>query len=329
MRNRILIFMIFSVFFQYGIAQQTPIYSQYVLNEFIINPSVAGVDGMTTINLTGRKQWLGWEFAPETYSVSVSTRILKSMSPFVDRKNPGAASIKKGSSGRVGLGAAVVKDRNGAIDRTSINLSYAYHIPMYHKQLSFGLTMLLNQLRIDEELAQVGDPNDPVNSLIGASTYSPDAGFGIDYSTPKYHAGISVFNLFQSPVKFGEQSIGYKELKQIRHYHLLTTYRNTFKSTPKWEYEPSIVARGNEKLQGSAELSVRFIYEKEYWFGFSYRSSKDIIILMGIKLNKMYFGYSFDYGFSDISKLSYGSHEIVMAIKLGDSARRYRWWNRY
>jgi type IX secretion system PorP/SprF family membrane protein len=151
----------------------------------------------------------------------------------------------------------------------------------------------------------------------------------VDYAATKFHAGISVFNLFQSPVKFGESSLNYGELKQLRHYYFLATYKEKFHTTSRWEYEPAIVARGTEKLQGSAEVSVRFIYDQEYWFGFSYRTSKDIIALMGLKLSRFYFGYSFDYGFSDISRLSYGSHEIVMAIKLGDSTRRYRWWERY
>ena len=60
-----------------------------------------------------------------------------------------------------------------------------------------------------------------------------------------------------------------------------------------------------------------------------YRTNGDIIFLAGIRYNKFYFGYAFDYVTSDISRFSYGSHEIVLALKLGDSARRFRWLNRY
>ena len=330
MRYLALIFIFFfSVFYCVGMAQQTPIYSQYVLNEFIINPAVAGTDGMTSISFTGRKQWLGWEYAPETYTASIATRILKSRSPFIGKKKSGAHSIRKGASGRIGLGASIIKDRNGAINKTSFNLTYAYHIPLYSSQLSFGITLLSNQFSIDADFAQLGDPDDPISSLIGSSTYSPDAAFGIDYSHSSFHAGISIFNLFQSPVKFGETSVNYRELKQLRHYYFLGTYRNTLRSSTKWEYEPAIIARGTENLQGIAEASIRFIYEQEYWFGMSFRTSGDIIALMGLKLNRFYFGYSFDYGFSEISRLTYGSHEVIMAIKLGDSTRRYRFWERY
>ena len=46
-------------------------------------------------------------------------------------------------------------------------------------------------------------------------------------------------------------------------------------------------------------------------------------------MQRFYAGYSFDYGFNQLSYRSYGSHEIVMDCKLGDSVRRYRWLERY
>ncbi len=312
-----------------GYGQQAPIFSQYVLNEFVINPSLAGIDGMTSLSFNGRKQWLGYQYSPETYSVSLSTRILKSPTPLINKNKPGAGNFKKGTSGRVGLGTFLMKDRNGATNRTTLSLTYAYHISMYNSQLSFGLSFLANQFRIDEELAAFASPDDPLAGFIGASTYSPDAAVGADFSTPSYHVGFSVYNLFQSPVKFGDASANYKQLQQIRQYYFLGIYKGKIRSISEWSYEAGMIARGNEKLQGTAEISFRAIYIGEYWFGISYRSTKDIIALMGFKYNRFYIGYSFDYGFNELSQLSYGSHEIAVALKLGDSTRRYRFWERY
>ena len=58
-------------------AQQVPMYSQYVMNGFLINPSYAGSDGYTSVNLTAREQWLGLANSPSTYAVSFQTRVLK------------------------------------------------------------------------------------------------------------------------------------------------------------------------------------------------------------------------------------------------------------
>ena len=45
-------------------AQQFPIYSQYMMNSFLLNPAVAGHEGYTSVNLTVREQWLGLQDAP-------------------------------------------------------------------------------------------------------------------------------------------------------------------------------------------------------------------------------------------------------------------------
>ena len=57
--------------------QQLPVYSQYMMNKFLINPAVAGSEGYTAFNLTTRKQWIGVKEAPLTFAASAQTRILK------------------------------------------------------------------------------------------------------------------------------------------------------------------------------------------------------------------------------------------------------------
>ena len=62
---------------QISASQQLPLFSQYLYNKFLINPAHAGSDGYTSFNLTVREQWMGYEGAPRTYSLSWQTRILK------------------------------------------------------------------------------------------------------------------------------------------------------------------------------------------------------------------------------------------------------------
>lgn len=303
-------------------SQQVPIYSQYILNEFIINPAVAGIDGMTTINLSGRKQWVGFQHTPETYSASISSRILKK--PFAISKG----KLKETGKGRVGLGASFTNDKNGAIQRTTFQLTYAYHVFIRNSQLSFGLSGTSTQFKIDEDLAEFKN-DDPMEGVLGKSTYIPDAAFGINWSAEVYNIGLSVCNILQSPIKFGDITVKPKELRNIRQYNLYGYYRSDLMPGSDWEFEPSVLIRGNENLQISSDLSARFIYRREYWAGLSFRTSGEFVLLFGLKLNKILFGYSFDYGYNEISRMTYGSHEISLAIKLGDNTRRYRWLERY
>ncbi|MFH2141881.1 MAG: type IX secretion system membrane protein PorP/SprF, partial [Bacteroidota bacterium] len=61
-------------------------------------------------------------------------------------------------------------------------------------------------------------------------------------------------------------------------------------------------------------------FKKNYWFGVSYRSDKDLIAVIGIKFDKFLFGYSFDYPFSTINNYSSGSHEIMIGFNIGEGA---------
>jgi type IX secretion system PorP/SprF family membrane protein len=323
MRKLLLLLILSGLLFQQHFAQQVPIYSQYILNEFLVNPAVAGIDGMTSINTTGRKQWIGLKNAPETYSLTFSGRVLKSPFSIRNRK------YRKGSKGRVGLGGAFISDWNGAINRTSLQFTYAYHIFIQNNQLSFGLSANATQFRIDQDLITLRDPNnDPVKNILDKSAYIPDAGAGISYSSHNGIIGLSVVNLLQSPIKFGNQEIRSQELDHIRQYNLYGVYKLRLKNK-YWEIEPSALLRGNENLHFSADFTGRLIYKKEYWAGLSVRTTGDFILLLGMKINRFYVGYSFDYGVNELSRVSYGSHEIVLALKLGDSARRYRWLERY
>jgi type IX secretion system PorP/SprF family membrane protein len=145
-------------------------FSQYYINEFLVNPASAGYDGRTVINLAARKQWVGFSSnTPSTYMLSLQGRILKSRTDVT----PGSSGnrLRLGSRGRVGLGGIVYNDQNGAVHRTGAQFSYAYHIFIYNSQLSFGLTGNVFQYRIGKEEAELKDPEiDPLYGLIGKST---------------------------------------------------------------------------------------------------------------------------------------------------------------
>lgn len=313
-------------------SQQLPRFSQYYANEFLMNPAVAGCDGRTVFNLGARKQWLGFsDNTPSSYIISAQGRLLKT--GYTLKASPsGSNSLHKAGKGRVGLGGIVYHDENGAIARTGAQFSYAYHLFIRNSQLSFGLTGNVFQFRINPELAKLKNPeSDPLNGLIGKSTLVPDAGIGINYMKSNWHVGFSILQIFQSKLKIGN-SADYQSSEQIRlmrHYSILADYQHIVGSNPNWELEPSTLIIFNEMLRMQADLTMKAYFKRQYWFGLSGRTSGDIILLAGIKFNKYYFGYSFDYGFKGISRYSLGSHEICFSVKLGDTARRYRWLDRY
>lgn len=313
-------------------SQQLPRFSQYYANEFLINPAVAGCDGRTVFNIGARKQWLGFsENTPSSYIISAQGRLLKT--GYTLKAGPkGSNSFHRAGKGRVGLGGIVYHDENGAVARTGAQFSYAYHLFIRNSQLSFGLTGNVFQYRINPALAKLKNPeSDPLNGLIGKSTLIPDAGIGINFMKSNWHAGFSVMQVFQSKLKIGNGADyqSSEEIRLMRHYSILADYRYPLKSNLNWELEPSTLIIFNEMLRIQADLTMKAYFKRQYWFGLSGRTSGDIILLAGVKFNKYYFGYSFDYGFKGISRYTLGSHEICFSVKLGDTARKYRWLDRY
>jgi len=324
--KRILLFFVFISLAAASAAQQMPLYSQYLFNEYLINPAVAGSDGYTSINLTAREQWLGYSGAPRTYSFSFQTRLLK-RSYIIKRSNVKRKVLKPGRDGKVGLGGYVFSDRNGLVQRTGLQASYAYHTWIHGStQLSFGLSATAFHFRIDEERIRLEDPDDPIlYSDLRKGVFIPDANFGVYILNYRFNAGFSVEQLFQSYIKMGNPA--YKNLLLLRHYYLFGAY--SFPIDTKSEIEPNFMFRMSEQLKPQFDIGIRYTFKDDFWGGLTFRSSNTIITSIGARWNDMYFGYAFDYSFSEIQSYTFGSHEIIIAIKIGSSARRYRWLDRY
>lgn len=307
-------------------AQQLPLYSQYLFNRYLINPAVAGSDGYTSFNLTAREQWLGYSGAPRTYSFSYQTRLLK-RSYIIRSTSVRKKSFKPSRDGKVGIGGYVFNDRNGLIQRTGLQATYAYHTWIYGgTQLSFGLSATAFHFRIDEDKIRFEDPDDPVlYSNLRQGVFIPDANFGVYVLNYRFNLGFSVEQLFQSYIKLGNPS--YKNLSLLRHYYLFGAY--SFLLDARSELQPNFMFRMSEQLKPQFDIGVKYTFMEDFWGGLSYRTGNVVITSVGARWDNLYFGYAFDYSFNEIQNYSYGSHEIVIALKLGSSARRYRWLDRY
>lgn len=312
-------------------AQQLPLYTQYKNNGFLLNPSMAGYDGYTSVNFTARKQWVGFTNAPVTYSASVQTRLMKRSYRVINRQGKNNR-LNSSTKGRVGLGGFIFSDVNGLVSRTGAQLSYAYHIYMYKSQLSFGLAGQVFQYKIDRErittfseLAGLGvDPL--VEGNLNYVAFIPDANFGVYWTSPEFYLGLSANQLFQSKLKLGSTALG--NLKLYRHYYLMGGYR-FINFSNGFDIEPSFLLKTTEQLIPQADFTVKLYYKTDYWIGSSYRTSGTIAAMFGIRSENMYLGYAYDYALTSIRKYNFGSHEIFVSLKFGDDARRYRWLNRY
>ena len=295
-------------------------------NGFLVNPAISGYDGYTSFNMTYRKQWLGFENSPSTYSISAQTRLLKQSYRIIKRsvrKN----TVKPSTKGRVGLGCFAFNDVNGLVSRTGLQFSYAYHIFLQKSQISFGIGAQAFQYKVDEAGLIFGNDNtDPImNNGLNTVAFIPDANVGFFWSNEKFYLGASANQMFQSDLKLGSSDLG--NLKLYRHYYFMGGYK--FDLSREFQIEPSTLIKTTEQFIPQADIGVKIYYMNDYWAGLSYRTSGSVAAMFGVKVNQFYFGYAYDHTLSGLRKHSFGSHEILMSLKFGSSARRYRWTNRY
>ena len=305
--------------------QQLPLYSQYIYNKFLINPAVAGSDGFTSFNLTAREQWAGYSGAPRTFSLSGQTRILKRGYSLKNSSRGNAYRPK--TDGKVGFGGYIFSDRNGLIQRTGFQASYSYHLWVQsNTQLSMGLAVTGYHFKINELEIDFQDPNEPwLNNDLRRGIFVPDVDFGIYILNPKYNVGFSTLQLFGAAAKIGSDA--YQNFRMDRHYYLFGSY--SFKVGNKTELQPSGLLMMSEQLKPMGDIGLTYIYDQKIWAGLTYRTSKAIIANIGFSYTNIFIGYAFDFTLQEIQRVTYGTHELTLAVRFGDSARKYRWLDRY
>ena len=306
--------------------QQLPLYSQYLYNKFLINPAVAGSDGYTSVNLTAREQWVGYYGAPRTFSVSWQTRMLKK-SFILKNTSVKRQVFRPKSDGKVGFGGYIFSDKNGLVQRTGFQASYAYHMWIENEtQLSLGLSFTGYHYKLNEKEINFDDPNEPwLNNDLRRGIFVPDATFGVYLLNAKYSFGFSAAQLFEASAKIGSKA--YKDFKMSRQYYVFGSY--DFAKGNNSVIQPAFLMMTSEQLKPQADIGVTYIYEQGFWAGLAYRTSGALIANIGVKYQNIFIGYAFDFTMSEIQRITYGTHEITFALKFGDSSRRYRWLDRY
>lgn len=293
-----------------------------MLNKFLVNPAFAGAEGFTSINLSARKNWLNYKAAPQVISVSGHTRILNK-SRFGKSRSIRSRTKRRRPKGRVGVGGNIYTDQNAAVSKTGLQATYSYHIPIRSSQLSFGITGSAYQFKIDKDKLSTLEPDPTIDKI--NNRFLPDASFGVFYTIYGYYVGYSTSQLFGRFSDFSSSN----DVNTVsgREHAIITGYRYDFDND--FEVEGSLLLRYPESMSFESDISIKAVYMRNYWIGFSYKSSKEFVSFIGGGVQNFYFGYSFDYFISNLQTLSKSSHEIFVGYRFGDSRRRYRWLNRF
>ena len=279
-------------------AQQLPQLTQYMINNYAINPAIAGMHDYYQVNTTIRNQMVGITDAPRTTILSI-----------YGKKND-----------HVGLGGVVYNDQAGPTSRLGGNMSYTYHLSLSSEvKAAFALAAGFSQLKISKNGLKVLDSDDPIFQGGDIVRAVPDATFCFNTYGKNWYFGLSIPQLLSySPDLYDrnfydnldEESQG----KLLRHYYVLGAYK--YQIDPFWSIEPSLLLKSFKGSPTQFDIGVKTTYDDKLWFGGGYRTNGDILCLLGYTINERYMlGYSYDISTGEIGTASNGSHEFMLGIK--------------
>ena len=220
-------------------AQQLPMYSQYLTNDYIINPAVAGSKSYYPLQINSRNQWSGLgDISPKTNTLSYHMPI---------------------AYNDLGVGAIVAQDQTGPYSQIIITTSFAYHLQLDDQnitRLSLGLsgTMTQHTLKQDDLTFHTPEP-------VFQGSYSktvPDASFGAYLYSNNFTLTLSAHQLFESTFKDAIQDF-FGDNTQVRHYFAHISYIVDIYSDLAMRTSKSIVAFLGLKL-GDMFLSYSYDY---------------------------------------------------------------------
>lgn len=318
-----------------GIAkgQQKPQYTQYVFNNYLLNPAVSGIENYTDLKAGYRSQWTGLQGAPVTSYLTINAPIGQR---FIDGESsamPGGGDMTPmsrqytqeymASEPHHGIGFMVVSDKTGPITQGNISASYAYHLGLSAKlNLAFGVSAGVNHVSLNT--AEITLPDVQIDKAINNginSEWKPDLGAGLWAYSSNFYIGASVQQLLpQNFYLFSEAGTGgttLNKLKTIPHY-FFTTGVKLFLSDDL-ALLPSVLVKVVDPAPTTFDVNLRMSFRDVFWFGGSYRKDDSFGILAGINISStLNVGYSYDITTSALNTVSNGTHEIVIGIPLNN-----------
>ena len=276
-------------------AQHSPLLSQYMFNQLIVNPAYTGSRDALSVTGLFRRQWVGLNGAPRTESFYLHT-------PLPNSKN--------------NFGFNLVHDRIGVTNNVSINGSYAYRIDFGEDRgrLAFGLQggVSLIQSKFSQVVTDV--PGDDVFGADSPTFRVPRVGFGVYFDTRTWYVGAS------APFLISYENDAYKSYNQNSIYHKPYMLMGGFlvPINPDLLLRPSVLTKYIAGSGFQFDLNANLIIKDALWLGGSYRSRDGLVGMIEYQLNpQLRFGYAYDYNLTPLQNYNHGSHEFMIRYEFG------------
>lgn len=306
-------------------AQQEYQFTNTANNPFLLNPAAGGLTDVMHFEASTRAQWVGYGGGPMTIMATGHSQIRffgSGGNKVLDEFNIRDEKLFEGPNVTISkrkhiVGGKVWNDAIGPFTKTSIQGSYAYHLPL-SKKLNFGAGIGLgySNFRINESRVTLYQQDDnSYNQFLGSTSQQSfgDAQAGLVVYGERLFIGISGTQLLKNDVKLNSiiTASNYN-----RHLFVITKYKMDVGDNA--EIEPSLILKSTLNSPASVDVGVRYIHKKRTWGGIQYRTGSTISFMVGSNLIKnLYVNYCYDQAIGKIRAAGSGTHEVQLGIYLG------------
>lgn len=326
MRKFLLLFIFIIFAARFAGAQQRPQYTQYVFNNYLLNPALSGIENYTDVMAGYRSQWTGLQGAPVTSYITFNTPIGNNFIngdatafPAGGGENPMSRSYVQdyqAAEPHHGVGFTLVTDKAGPITQTDINATYAYHIGItstFNLALGVAAGVSRTALNTNEITTEYTDPA-IYNGKNGQ--WSPDLGAGIWGYSSNYYIGASVQQILPQNLYYTTSNSTYQN-KSVPHFFFTAGYK-IFMSDDL-TLVPSFMIKEINPVPVTYDLNAKVSFRDVFWIGGSYRHNDSFGVLAGFNISSLInVGYSYDITTSALNTVSNGTHEIVLSLLLNN-----------
>ena len=273
----------------FGFSQQDPVYTQYMNNLLTVQPAYAGISGSLNVTGISRAQWVGFEGAPNTNTLTISGPLRRF---------------------NVGLGLSIVNDKWGPIRQNGVYVDYAYHVKLNQDQfLSFGIKGGFNIYQASLTDVVVNDPNDPVYAYDINFKFLPNVGVGIMWHSDRFFLGASSPKILKNRIQSQNSENVYRE---VLHFYGMGGY--VFFLSDVIKFKPTILYRWAERTPSFADFTGSFLLNDRVWIGATYRYKNSYGLIFQFNVNaQLKFGYSYDQTTFHPSQVNSGTHEFLIS----------------
>lgn len=325
----------FIVCSNWAIAQQRPYYTQYIMNNYLINPAVAGIENYWDVKLSHRLQWVGINDAPVTTYLTIQGPLKKAdynnetaTSFHADGQNPRGTNYWRNYTApdpHHGIGFTMLNDKTGPLNRFAAYGTYAYHIGLSPTtSLSAGVSAGFTNMSLDAAKLNFGNTTvDPAVAGSGIiNQMKPDISAGLWLYSNDYFIGLSAQQIIPQQIAFSDNTVYLEKGKLVPHLFFSAGYR--MQLSDDVSFLPSTLIRYISPLPVGFDLNAKFQYQDVLWAGASFRYQDGLAAMVGVNINHtINVGYSYDLQTSQINTVSRGTHEILIGFLLGN---RYGDW---